>query len=227
MDNPIIVALDGMDYYTSVAMAAKLSGRVAAVKVNDLFFANGVSIIDDLAFSNGQSRTLVMLDGKFHDIPNTIGNTLRRFVNRNGIEIVTVHASGGVEMMRAAVEQMPGKIAAVTLLTSLDGQTCRSIYGSEPTCTVLKLSAMAVEAGCAFVVCSGFELKPLSDRPLKKIVPGIRPEWYATKGDQKRVMTPREAIGLGADYLVMGRAITKADDPLAAVEQTLDEISKG
>ena len=223
--NPIIVALDGKSYDESVALASKLAGKVGAVKLNDLFFQYGMDVVEYII----QFGCPVMLDGKFHDIPNTITNTLRRFKHLGGedeIRIVTVHASGGTAMIQAAVKEMPGKIAAVTVLTSLDERTCEQVFNAVPEHQVFSLAVMAEKAGVSYVVCSGQELDSLRllHTSVKRIVPGIRPEWYPSKGDQKRTMTPREAVDLGADYLVMGRAITMADDPVAAVERTLGEI---
>lgn len=223
MRNPIIVALDGKTYDESVELASKLSGKVGAVKLNDLFFECGIAVVEEMMGLGCP----VMLDGKFHDIPNTVKNTLRRLKDVDGIEIVTVHASGGLEMMSAAFKEMPGRIAAVTVLTSLDEIMCEGIYGMQPSGVVLRLAKTAYVASASYVVCSGHELGTLKGLDIKKIVPGIRPKWYQSKGDQKRTMTPHQAIEAGADYLVMGRAITTADDPVAAVERTLEEMTYG
>ncbi len=225
MNSPIIAALDDMDCNQALLLARKIGQKVFALKVNDLFFEVGTQIIDELA-----GYGWVFIDGKFHDIPNTVINTAKKLSKASGqgaLSVVTVHASGGKTMMEAAVRELGSRVAAVTVLTSLSDGECRFIYGDSATKTVFAFAQMAAAAGCTYIVCSGHELAMLKGLPLKKIVPGIRPEWYPTKGDQKRVMTPREAMDAGADYLVMGSAIRKSPDPLEAVEKTLAEIEKG
>lgn len=231
--NPIIVALDGKGYDESLEIAERLRGRVAAFKVNDLFFDMGVAIVQEL-----EQFGPVMLDAKLHDIPNTVGNTAKRFAGTVDATIITVHASGGPDMIRAAVEHLPGRIAAVTVLTSLDVHNVHRVFGRLPEIEVTELVKIAVDGGASYIVCSPKELglsvfredfKEFMGRgsELKKIVPGIRPLWFQEKGDQKRTATPAEAMEAGADFLVMGRAILGADDPVEAIERTLEEIRKG
>lgn len=225
MDNPIIVALDALDYTTARETAKKLQGSVWGFKVNDLYFEMGLSIVEELAeFGN------VMLDAKLHDIPNTVANTTAKMKDTKAA-IVTVHASGGQTMIRAAADNLPGRVAAVTVLTSHDMNECKAIFGHYTTEAVEKLAYMARDGGAAYIVCSAKELDmPIfeeGDVDLPKIVPGIRPVWYQTPDDQKRTATPVEAIQLGAKFLVMGRPILRADDPVKAAQDTLDEIQKG
>lgn len=219
MDNgsPIIVALDGLEREAALKLAEKLKDFVWGFKVNDLFFQYGVKILCELKLIGR-----VMCDGKFHDIPNTVANTLKKLSDL--AEIFTVHASGGGEMITAAAEAAPGKIAAITILTSLTPEVCQSIYGDLPTARVGDFAHKAHTWGATYMVCSGQELDIVSSLPLKKIVPGIRPAWYSTGDDQKRVVTPAMARKKGADLLVIGRPIVKADNPADAAKKTLDEI---
>lgn len=236
---PIIIPLDGMDKNKALEMAEKLSGMVWGFKVNDLLDPYGVSIISELKkYGN------VFADPKLHDIPNTVANRIKKYVAVKA-DLITVHASGGIEMMRAAVGASDkigimkaaagieeySQILAVTILTSLDEDTTHNIYGSPVKAKVLQLARDAKLANVDGIVCSAKELGMLSKHEelarLTKVTPGIRPDWYqaeAKKEDQKRVMTPAEAIKLGADLLVIGRPITKADDPVEAVERTNEEI---
>ena len=243
VDNPIIVALDGMDVATALETAEALRGKVWGVKVNDLFFEHGLSVVQML-----KEHTNVMLDWKGHDIPNTVKNTGAKFAadlaaqtlmdqtvnptRSTGLkaDIVTVHASGGVPMMQEAVRTLAPdtSVAAVTVLTSLDDMQCRMIYGDEPSVVVERLARFAMTAGASYIVCSPQELDTLSSMPLPKITPGIRPAWFQDKGDQKRTTTPAEAMANGARFLVMGRPILKAEcGPVEAAERTLEEIAKG
>lgn len=220
MDNPIIVAMDGMTLDAAQEMAEKLQRWVWGFKFNDLFFERGMQIGADF-----EQKTF-MIDAKFHDIPNTVANATKKLAGW-GAEIVTVHASGGKEMIEAAVENLPGKIAAVTVLTSISPEDCVALFGDEPPYMVRSLATQAKEAGASFVVCSSLDLGILDTIDLPKIVPGIRPLWFQEKGDQKRTATPVEAMEAGAGFLVMGRPILKADDPVEAAQRTLSEIKKG
>lgn len=249
MNNPIIVALDGMTSADALATAEALRGKVWGVKVNDLFFAHGIAIVRML-----KEHQRVMLDWKGHDIPNTVTNTATKFTTPPVVrdaddqpvtmadamvapgstgqqpDIVTVHASGGVPMMQAAVRTLApaSSVAAVTVLTSLDTAACQAIYGAGPAAVVAHFAQMAVEAGVAYLVCSAQELDILSSVALPKITPGIRPAWFQDRGDQQRTTTPAEAIARGARFLVMGRPILKAAcGPVEAAERTLAEIAKG
>ncbi len=218
MDSPIIVALDGLDKKSALDLAWRLKNLVWGFKVNDLFFQHGADILYEL-----RNIGRVMCDGKFHDIPNTIKNTLEKLQDK--ADIFTVHATAGEAAVSAACAAAPGKIAAVTVLTSLDEQGCRTIYGNTPESAVGNFATNASRWGATYMVSSGKELDIVSDVKLKKIVPGIRPAWYATGDDQKRVMTPAVAMEKGADLLVIGRPIVQAKDPAYAAQQTWDEIT--
>lgn len=187
-----IVALDGISEKEALGIARLLKGRVWGFKVNDLLFEN-IGIIGKL-----KKFGKVFADAKLYDIPNTVANGVRR-LSAAGADMITVHASGGVEMVRAAKKAAGrSKILAVTVLTSFIRNQSKN---------VLKLAEDAKRAGADGIVCSGHELKYLAKFSLLKVVPGIRPKWYKEKDDQKRTMAPEEAIKLGADFLVIGRPI--------------------
>lgn len=193
--NKVIVALDGISEKEALRIAKLLKGKVWGFKVNDLLFANP-GIIGKL-----KKFGKVFADAKLYDIPNTVANGIRR-LSAAGADMITVHASGGIEMMRAAKKNAGrSKILAVTVLTSFQGNQKKE---------VLRMVKEAAVAGVDGVVCSGHELKYLAKFSLLKIVPGIRPKGYNRKDDQKRTVTPEEAIKFGADYLVIGRPITNS-----------------
>lgn len=228
MKEKIIVALDGLGKTKSLELANQLKGMVWGFKVNDLLVECDLEIIRELKpYGN------VFADPKLHDIPNTVGNSIKKLADA-GASLITVHASGGKDMLEEAVRCAPfAHILAVTVLTSLRDQDITSIYGKSAQDTVLLLTAIAAEAQCHGVVCSPQELRLLSAQPILKrllrVTPGIRPRWYQPgaqkKDDQSRTATPKEAIDDGADFLVIGRPITSHINPLTAVEQILRELN--
>jgi orotidine-5'-phosphate decarboxylase len=223
-ESRIIVALDGMSIGEALRVSEQLIGHVWGFKVNDLFFDVGMYAVQELkSFGN------VMLDGKFHDIPNTVVNALTK-AKEYEPDIVTIHASGGPEMMRqAGVAFGPERLAAVTVLTSLDRDTCMAIYGREPEDQVVRLASLAQTYNIGYVVCSAKELPVLNKagvNRIKRIVPGIRPLWHQKDDDQKRTAAPAGAIGMGADLLVMGRPILEAECMVTACKRTNDEIEE-
>lgn len=205
----VIIALDGITQKRAIQIAQKLKGRVWGFKIGDLLYCNS-SIIADL-----KKYGRVFVDTKLHDIPNTVANSVKK-LSRAGADMITVHASGGIPMMRAAKRNAGrSKILAVTVLTSLNNKNTKR--------NVIKLTQNAISAGVQGIVCSGHELSAFDGlrgiKSLIKIVPGIRPIWYTKKDDQKRKVTPSEAMKLGADYLVIGRPIINAKDPLDALRR--------
>jgi len=176
------------------------------------------------------------VDAKLHDIPNTVARAMRQLV-RPGAHIVNVHALGGDEMMRAAVEAAreradelgttPPHVFAVTILTSVGAEDLRELgLSGGPGENAIRLAALARDAGCTGVVCSAHEardLKTFFGHDFLALTPGIRPAGSA-HGDQKRVMTPAEAVAAGSDYLVVGRPITAAANPLEAAKGILEEM---
>jgi orotidine-5'-phosphate decarboxylase len=173
----------------------------------------------------------LFLDLKFHDIPNTVAGAVAS-AQSAGAGIMTVHASGGQEMLRQAV-QAAGQdtlIAAVTVLTSLDAGDLKAAgVLSAPEEQVLRLARLARNAGVPAIVCSPKEVaivrQDFTREELKLVVPGIRPADRKVQDDQKRTLTPAEAVRAGADFLVVGRPITQAPDPLAAAKAILAEIA--
>lgn len=220
----IIVALDDLSREDALLLADKLSTENVIFKANDLLDDGGADIIMSLKNKGG-----VMADPKLHDIPNTVKNRVKKYAATNP-DFITVHASGGIAMMRAAVENCgDSKILAVTVLTSLNEKECTINLGGPIKAKVLQYARNAALAGVHGIVCSPKELEFLSQFPelktLIKVTPGIRPGWHLDpKDDQSRVTTPADAIKMGADYIVIGRPIVKAKDPLQAIRDTQKEI---
>jgi orotidine-5'-phosphate decarboxylase len=218
----IILPLDGIPQGEALALAKMLSGRVWGFKVNDLLIECGVSIIREL-----KAYGRVFADAKIHDIPNTVANSVGRLAE-SGADLITIHASGGEEMMTAAVDACRGaKILAVTVLTSLTEARCREVYHHSPQETVLSLATLAARAKVHGVVCSPLELPTLQAHlpHLIKVTPGIRPAWHGEADDQSRTATPQTAVANGATYLVIGRPITRAPSPLEAVDRICTELT--
>lgn len=218
----IIVALDGMKYEDALRLAEKLKGTGVLFKANDLLDDKGPEVIRELEKFGG-----VMADPKLHDIPNTVANRIKKYAIYNPA-MITVHASGGIAMMRSAVKNCSG-VLAVTVLTSLNEEECNINLGGPVRAKVLQYARNAVLAGVYGMVCSPKELEFLSQFPeleqLIKVTPGIRPKWHLDPNDdQSRITTPTDAVKMGADYLVIGRPIVKADDPIEAVAKTQAEI---
>ena len=188
-------------------------------------------------FSYMESRDVRhFIDAKLHDIPRTVGAGVKQLVRHN-THIINVHALGGTEMMRTAVRAAQERaselhmspaphVFAVTILTSMDQNDLREVgLGDDPLEDTLRLAALAKDAGCSGVVCSAQEsavIKASLGSTFLTLTPGIRPGGSAA-GDQKRVTTPAMAVRAGSDYLVVGRPITQASDPLAAARAILDE----
>lgn len=220
--NPIIVALDGKSWEETLSIIDPLRPSGCILKVNDLLFNQGIAnLISDL-----QVYGRVMADLKCHDIPNTVKNTCE-WLRQSPPWAVTVHASGASKMVKAAVDTLAGtptKVLAITVLTSIDPETCEEIYQRRPLDEVKLLAKMAAEAGAHGFVCSPEEARELKRMyPNKMIVtPGIRSE-AMLKDDQARIATPRGAKDNGSDYLVMGRQILNAKDPVTEVKRVMTE----
>lgn len=227
----VIVALDVTTLTEAVGIAHRLRGIVRTVKVGSaLFTACGPDAIRRLR----RIGCSVMLDLKWHDIPSTVAGSCRAAV-RQRVDRLTVHASGGLAMLRAAVQAVrgearrlrmavPPQVLAVTVLTSEPVERRAAV-----TAAVLRLATAADEAGCDGVVASAQEAAALRRRfgaRLRIVCPGIRPAW-AARGDQRRVATPAEALRAGADALVVGRPITAARDPRVTAQRILHEMEGG
>ncbi|MEV0200855.1 orotidine-5'-phosphate decarboxylase [Nonomuraea sp. NPDC050691] len=214
---PIAVALDAPDLETAARWAGLVTPHVSTVKVGlELYLRYGPDVI---ASVRGASGVRVFLDLKLHDIPNTVAGAARA-VSRLRPAILTVHATGGPKMIRAAVEAAPHtKIASVTVLTSLGEADLAAIGLAGPADdAVRRLAAMSVEAGATALVCSPNEVAAVRAEvgpDITLITPGVRPAG-ADAQDQARVATPEQALADGADLLVIGRPITAAPDPGAA-----------
>ena len=223
----IFVALDTTDLDRALALGRGLKGFIGGVKVGKEFFTAlgpaGVGALGELGLP-------VFLDLKFHDIPATVAGAVRAALALKPF-IINVHASGGAEMMQAAVEAADGPdrplMVAVTVLTSLaDEDLAATGVAGDAAAQVLRLAQLAKRSGLDGVVCSAREAEALRAAlgdDFKLVVPGIRPQWAAAD-DQKRIVTPAEAVAKGADYLVIGRPITAAADPADAARRIAAEL---
>ncbi len=214
---PVAVALDAPDLDTAARWAALVTPHVSTVKIGlELYLRYGPDVV---ATVRGASGVEVFLDLKLHDIPATVAGAARA-VSRLRPEILTVHAAGGTDVIRAAVDAAPGTcVAAVTVLTSLgdDDLAALGLPGSVSD-VVRRMSVLAVAAGARGLVCSPLEVAAVRAEvgpDVVLITPGVRPAG-ADQHDQARVATPEEAFRAGADLLVIGRPITGASDPGAA-----------
>ncbi len=217
----IIVALDYPAAAPALALVERLDPGRCALKVGkELFTRVGPGLVETLVGRGFR----VFLDLKFHDIPNTVAAACDAAADL-GVWMVNLHASGGRRMMDAARERLAAHskaplLIAVTVLTSLDRDDLAEIgCPDEPLDRVLRLARLTHEAGLDGIVCSPLEAAPVREAlgpGFLLVTPGVRPA-SASVGDQRRVMTPRDALVAGSDYLVIGRPITAADDPLAAL----------
>jgi orotidine-5'-phosphate decarboxylase len=224
----LIVALDVSSAKDAQKIVSSLGDSVQLYKVGmQLYTAEGPQVVRDLVASGRK----VFLDLKYHDIPNTVAAAVREAAQL-GVSMLTVHASGGTKMLRAAVEAAREKgsalqILAVTVLTSMDDQDLNEIGMQGPVeDQVVRLASLALDAGCAGVVSSPQEVKTLRAKlgsDFLVVTPGVRPAG-AAHGDQARVATPAEAIAAGATRIVVGRPITAAADPAAEAAKILREL---
>jgi orotidine-5'-phosphate decarboxylase len=233
MQNPIIVALDVPTAEDALRLAGQLSPVVGAFKIgSELFTSAGPDIVKKI---RGLGAA-VFLDLKFHDIPNTVSKAVAAAA-RLDVQMLTVHISGGLAMMRAAEKAAqenvrgggkPPLVLGVTVLTSLDSNELGEV-GIEPNVgrQVERLANLAASAGLRGLVCSPLEIADLRQflpREIQLVTPGIRSG--AEKGDdQKRTLSPKEAMSAGASWLVIGRPICAAENPRAAAEKILQSIA--
>jgi orotidine-5'-phosphate decarboxylase len=222
-----IVALDSPALAGSLRLMDELGPLCRFYKVgSELFTTVGPDAIAEVRARDAE----VMLDLKFHDIPNTVAGAVAS-ASALGASILTVHATGGEAMIRAAVAAAGEgcEIFAVTLLTSLDAPAAAMAWGRaelDVGADVVRLATLARDAGAAGVVSSGSEVAAIKaglGRGFKVLVPGVRLAG-SPAGDQRRVVTPGEARRLGADYVVIGRTVTAADDRRGAMERVLEEL---
>jgi len=229
MRNPIIVALDVPTAEEALELARDLSGSVGAFKIGkELFVSAGPEVVRAIQEEGGA----VFLDLKFHDIPNTVAKAVSAAALLE-VRMLTVHTSGGPAMLAAAAEAAQAAageaplVLGVTVLTSMDGEDLRAVGQSEnSTEQVERLARLAVNNGLRGLVCSPRELPVLRSalpEEVQLVTPGIRPVG-STAGDQKRTLTPAEAMAAGADWLVIGRPITAAANPRKAAEEILEGL---
>ncbi len=227
-ESKIIVALDYPDQQSALSFVDQIEPGICKLKIGkELFTRAGPDLVSNLV----QQGYDVFLDLKFHDIPNTVMNACHAAADL-GVWMLNVHAMGGRAMLEASVEgrdksQYSPSIIAVTVLTSMDNQSLVEIGIEHDTQSqVLKLANLVHDCQLDGVVCSALEARFLRDQhaaPFLLVTPGIRPE-NSDRGDQKRVMTPRQAIAAGASYLVIGRPVTQALEPISVLNEINADI---
>lgn len=227
-DKPILVALDYDNAQQAISLVDRLQPQRCRLKVGkELFTSEGPQFVETLQHKGFD----VFLDLKFHDIPNTTAKAVKAAAEL-GVWMVNVHASGGQRMMEAARDvlahyQSRPQLIAVTVLTSMERADLAGIgLDVDPQEHVKRLAQLTKTSGLDGVVCSAQEavmLKELCGDDFKLVTPGIRPT-FAQQGDQRRVMTPAQAKAAGVDYMVIGRPITQAADPIEALMQIEEEL---
>ncbi len=222
-DQRIIVALDGIPRGEATKLAGELAPLVWGFKVNDLLIEHGCAVVSEL-----RKFGRVFADPKLFDIPNTVANGVSA-LEHAGADFITIHATSGEAVIRQAVQSVRNaKILAVTVLTSLSPEETRNVYNRSHIETVLYLAKQAVAFGVHGIVCSAEELPYLASEPnlgrVSKVVPGVRPSWYQSADDQKRIGTPKAIVEAGAAYLVIGRPITSDRNPKAATIRIIEEL---
>ena len=230
----VVVALDVADRDSALRLVEQLSGMVGMFKIgSQLFTAEGPGLVREIV----EAGERVFLDLKFHDIPNTVAGAARSAA-RLGVSIFNVHALGGVEAMRAATRAVADRdilwitrpaVLGVTVLTSMDEENLADVgIRYDVSAEVVRLASLARDAGLDGVVASPREIGLIREYVAREgfiiLAPGIRPAW-SEGNDQKRIATPLDAIRGGADFIVVGRAITGSNHPRTAAERILEEIS--
>ena len=228
MNSPVIVALDFPSAAPALELAARLSPQLCRLKVGkELFTRSGPQLVEQLQGMGFE----IFLDLKFHDIPNTVAGAVRAAAEL-GVWMVNVHAAGGRRMMEAAAGALQGHanrpfLIAVTVLTSMTGEDLRELgYSETPTERVLRLAALTADSGLDGVVCSAMEAKDLRNargEGFALVTPGIRLAGDSAD-DQRRVVTPAEALDAGSHYLVIGWPITRSADPVSALRAIITQL---
>lgn len=228
--SPLIIALDYPSLDAALCMADRLDPERCRVKVGkELFTRSGPNVLEAL---HGRGFE-VFLDLKFHDIPNTVAAAVLSAAEL-GVWMVNVHASGGARMMQTARERLDKAglgthLIAVTVLTSMTQEELAATgVSGDLEAHVERLARLAKDSGMDGVVCSAREsamLKQACGEEFLKVTPGIRPS-FAQAGDQRRIMTPREAMEAGSTHLVVGRPVTQAEDPMAALDAIERELAE-
>ena len=227
MTNRIIIPLD-MEYTSAVSIADKLDPNICRLKVgNQLFTSSGPKIVKTLHDKGFE----IFLDLKFHDIPNTVYESVRSAANL-GVWMINVHASGGSKMLDASKKALEGfdkppLLVGVTILTSISEEILTEIGFNNLDKHVMRLTKLAQRSGLDGVVCAASDaskVKQTCGESFLTVTPGIRPK-DADLNDQSRTSTPKEAIANGSDFLVIGRPITGSEDPTNALENIYKEVS--
>jgi len=229
IDPRVIVALDYPDEKQALALVDRLDPSLCRLKVvKELFTRLGPAFIGQL----GRRNFEIFLDLKFHDIPNTVAAACDAAADL-GVWMINVHASGGRRMMEAAGERLAQRsgrplLVAVTILTSLSNEDMAEVgFSGAPAENVLRLTDLARSSGMDGVVCSPREAGEIRTRvggEFLLVTPGVRPK-HAAADDQRRVMTPADAVAAGASYLVIGRPITAANDPVGVLQSINQELA--
>jgi orotidine-5'-phosphate decarboxylase len=230
----ILIALDVDSSEKAFAIIDEVRDYVGGFKINSLFNEEGPQIVKEIVEKGGK----VFLDLKYHDIPNTVANYAKA-ATKLGVYMFNIHSTGGFEMMKACVESAEKAalefntkkpiILAVTVLTSIDQEALNKELNVNISVEeqVVHLAKLAKQAGCDGVVASAKETKLIKEAcgdDFIVVTPGIRPLWAAS-GDQKRIVTPKQALEDGSDYLVIGRAITGQEDKVEAAKKIVEELS--
>ena len=227
MTNRIIIPLD-MEYTSAVSIADKLDPNICRLKVgNQLFTSSGPKIVKTLHDKGFE----IFLDLKFHDIPNTVYESVKSAANL-GVWMINVHASGGSKMLDASKKALEGfdkppLLIGVTILTSISEEILTEIGFNNLDKQVMRLTKLAQRSGLDGVVCAASDaskVKQTCGESFLTVTPGIRPK-DADLNDQSRTSTPKEAIANGSDFLVIGRPITGSEDPTNALENIYKEVS--
>lgn len=228
----IVFPLDFPSMEAALAHVRLLDGHVGMFKIGlELFIQTGPSVVNEVRALTGAK---IFLDLKLHDISATVGRAMSR-VAELGVDFITVHTASSKQMLDAAVKGGGDKtgVLGVTLLTDNDAAAVKAggfkdIYVNSPMDLVLLRAGMAKDAGCSGVICSGRETRAIKEQMGKDflcVTPGIRPEWsLLANDDQKRITTPAQAVTAGSDYIVIGRPIKTADDPVKAAQMVAREI---
>jgi len=230
----LIFALDVPDRQTALHYVNELRDEVGLFKVGlELFLSYGPQVLEDIVKRAG-SPAKVFLDLKLYDIPATVLGAIKTILS--GVALITVPSDLGPTGLKKIIEGTAFKVLAVTVLTSMTGEDLKALgfaprFAKDPVKLVVHKAKLAKEAGCHGVVCSGREVKAVKEvcgSGFLAVCPGIRPAWAAVAGDdQRRIVTPQEAIANGADYIVVGRPIRQAEDRVAAARRVVKEIAAG
>ncbi len=227
----LIFALDVPDKASALTYVNELRNEVGLFKVGlELFLAEGRGLLRELADTVGPDK--IFLDLKLYDIPATVLGALKAVLP--GLALVTLPSDLGFTGLKKIVEGTAFKVLAVTVLTSMTGKDMQALgfaprFTQDPVKLVVHKAKLAQKAGCRGVVCSGREVQAVKEAcgpDFLAVCPGIRPAWAAVPGDdQQRIVTPSEAITHGADYIVVGRPIRRAENPAAAARRVVKEIA--